>query len=434
MGKTEARQHGPGRGAGSMSVDWTRLAFGLGTAGHGGSASPFVQVEGSVDEGLASLNLLWDATAPEESVAASLGAVSRAVRPLLPGLTASPAADEAGLDAVALDFGTLPSAPERKMPPPSDEVSVVRLPLQEELPVARQLYQRCGEGLRELLGCARRGEPLRLETLEPLAESLLGSLSRCPDALLLLSQMQSRDRYTFQHLLSVGLLMMLFARSMGMEGDVVVQLGIGGLLHDIGKSRVPGRLLGAASLSRSERDELRLHVAHGCEMLQACPGVGRIPREIVAQHHERFDGSGYPLQLQGKEIGWYGQMAAIVDVYDSLIVGRGRRQGMAPTLALGRLLGDQGRCFHPGMVQSFIRAMGVYPTGSLVKLHSGRLAVVLEQNREERIKPRVQVIYHTRHRVALRPEVIDLRSSEDQIEGHESFGRWGLEPERYLPH
>lgn len=432
MGKTEARQHGPGRGAGGMSVDWTRLAFGLGTAGHGSPASPFVQVEGSVDEGLASLNLLWDATAPDESAAPCPGAASQAIRPPLPGLTASPAVDEAGLAAVALDFGMPPSVPERKMAP-REEVAAIRLPLQEELPAARQLYQRCGESLRQLLGCARRGEPLRLEALEPLAESLLGSLLRCPDALLLLSQMQSRDQYTFQHLLSVGVLMMLFARSMGMEGDVVVQLGIGGLLHDIGKSRVPGRLLGAASLSRSERDELRLHVAHGCEMLQACPGVGRIPREIVAQHHERFDGSGYPLQLQGKEIGWYGQMAAIVDVYDSLIVGRGRRQGMAPTLALGRLLGDQGRRFHPGMVQSFIRAVGVYPTGSLVKLHSGRLAVVLEQNREERIKPRVQVIYHSRHRVLLRPEVIDLRGSEDQIEGHESFGRWGLEPERYLP-
>jgi len=169
-------------------------------------------------------------------------------------------------------------------------------------------------------------------------------------------------------------------------------------------------------------------------MLQGSDEVGRIPKEIVAQHHERFDGSGYPLQLQGKEVGWYGQMAGIVDVYDSLIAGRGRRQGLPPTLALGRILSDQAGRFNPAMVQPFIRAVGVYPTGSLVQLRSGKLAVVLEQNPAERLRPRVQVIYHSRHRVALRPEEIDLAQSEEQIEGHESFLRWGLDPERYLPH
>jgi hypothetical protein len=139
------------------------------------------------------------------------------------------------------------------------------------------------------------------------------------------------------------------------------------------------------------------------------------------------------LQLRGKEIGWYGQMAGIVNVYDNLTAGRGRNPPLPPTLALGRLLGEQVWRFNPGLVHTFIRAVGVYPTGSLVQLQSGKLALVLEQNPQERLKPRVQVIYHARHHMPLRPVEVDLCHSEDQIEGHESFLRWGLDPERYLP-
>jgi HD-GYP domain-containing protein (c-di-GMP phosphodiesterase class II) len=155
---------------------------------------------------------------------------------------------------------------------------------------------------------------------------------------------------------------------------------------------------------------------------------------VASQHHERHDGSGYPNKLKGDGISLYGRMGAIVDVYDALTSDRVYHKGMSPTAALGRLLEWSGYHFEPELVKAFIRGVGIYPTGALVRLESGRLAVVLEQHEARSLQPVVKVIYHADQGHYLTPEVLDLARPDcrDRVAGHEEYEVWGIDPKRWL--
>jgi HD-GYP domain-containing protein (c-di-GMP phosphodiesterase class II) len=169
-------------------------------------------------------------------------------------------------------------------------------------------------------------------------------------------------------------------------------------------------------------------------ILQNTPGISQIALDVAGQHHERFDGTGYPNKLKGDEISLYGQMGAIVDVYDAITSDRVYHKGMPPTEALKKLLEWSKFHFKPEMVQIFIRTLGIYPSGSLVRLQSNRLGVVLEQNAEKTLQPRVKVIYHAEKLHYIPPVEIDLAhpSSNDKIVSHESFEKWGIDPAKWL--
>ncbi|MCV2217020.1 HD-GYP domain-containing protein [Thauera sp. Sel9] len=306
-------------------------------------------------------------------------------------------------------------------------------PPRHTLEQARRLHGEANLIVRNMMGDIRLGKQIEMEQIEPLVARMVDSIFSRQDALLPLARLKDHDEYTFQHSVSVCALMVAFARALDQPREIIREIAIGALLHDVGKAKVPDEILNKpAKLTDAEFVKMKNHVVQSKIILQDTPGISDIALDVAAQHHERFDGTGYPNKLKGGEISLYGQMGAIVDVYDALTSNRVYRKGMPPTEALRKLLEWSKFHFKPELVHAFIRSVGIYPTGSLVLLESQRLAVVQSQNEDQMMQPVVKVIFHTRGHY-LPPETIDLRRSQDCIVAHEDFAAWGIDPARWLP-
>lgn len=298
---------------------------------------------------------------------------------------------------------------------------------------ARALHREATQIVRDMLLDIRLGKQIELEKVEPLVTRIVDSIFTQQDALLPLARLKQHDNYTFQHSVSVCALMTAFARTLELPREIIHEIAIGALLHDVGKARVADEILNKpARLTDAEFEKMKNHVVQSKIILQATPGISDIALDVAAQHHERHDGSGYPNKLKGEAISLYGQMGAIVDVYDALTSNRVYHKGMPPTEALRKILEWSAMHFKPTLVQAFIRSVGIYPTGSLVRLESRRLAVVQAQHADKPMQPTVKVIFHTAGHY-LQPEDVDLRRSQDQIVGYEDFAAWNIDTARWLP-
>jgi HD-GYP domain-containing protein (c-di-GMP phosphodiesterase class II) len=182
---------------------------------------------------------------------------------------------------------------------------------------------------------------------------------------------------------------------------------------------------------------MRHHVVASREILEITPNISQTALEVAAQHHERYDGSGYPNRLKGDGISRIGQMAAIIDVYDAITSDRVYHKGMAPTEALRKLFEWSKFHFNPELVHAFARVVGIYPVGALVRLESERLAVVVEQRESSMLQPLVRV--DLRRKAELLPEArgrgplaADGQGGADRIVGHESPEKWQIDPMKFL--
>jgi len=307
------------------------------------------------------------------------------------------------------------------------------VPLAEEIGRARTLHRSAHRIVRGVMHDVRLGRQIEMEQIEPLVGAIVDSIFRQPDALLPLARLKHHDDYTFLHSVSVCALMTSFARELKLPRDAIKEIAIGALLHDVGKATVADAVLNKpGKLTEAEFEHMKSHVVQSKIILQDTPGVSAIAIEVAAQHHERFDGTGYPNRLAGEAISVYGQMAAIVDVYDAITSNRVYHRAMPPTEALGKLLEWSRFHFNPQLAQAFVRAIGIYPSGSLVRLESGRLAVVLAQHADKLLLPSVRVIFHAVQGHYLPPQVLDLRYAPDRIVGHESFEKWNIDAARWL--
>ena len=345
----------------------------------------------------------------------------------LKGLDVEDAPTQAEVDSrIAREMEAIAQAPARE---------VGHAPLREELEQARKLHVEANRVVKGMLHDIRLGRQIEMEQVEPLVEQMVDAIFRNQDALLPLARLKEHDHYTFQHSVSVCALLVSFARGLGLAREVIKEVAIGGLLHDVGKAKVPDAILNKpAKLTEAEFAKMKSHVVQSIIILQHTPGISQIALDVAGQHHERYDGSGYPNKLKGDGISLYGRMGAIVDVYDALTSDRVYHKGMAPTAALGRLLEWSKFHFDPGLVRSFVRCVGIYPTGSLVRLESGRLGVVMEQHKDKPMLPLVKVIFHAVHQYYLRAELIDLAwpGCLDRIVGHEEFEAWNIDPRRWV--
>jgi len=311
----------------------------------------------------------------------------------------------------------------------------IQVELKDEAARARRLQGEAHKIVRNMLDDIRLGQQIEVERVEPLVDGMVESIFRNQDALLPLARLKNHDDYTFQHSVGVCALLVAFGRSMKLDKAVIRQLALGGLLHDVGKARIPERILNKpAKLNEDEFTHMKRHVDEGVLLLQESGGVSEIALQVVGQHHERFDGSGYPGALDGAGISLYGQMASIVDVYDAITSARVYHKGMPPTQALKKLLEWSSHHFDPQLVQAFVRSLGIYPSGSLVMLDSKRLGVVLEQNEGNLLEPVVRVFYHTGQKHYIPPEIIDLsKFQQDRIASFESYEKWNIDPYQWLP-
>lgn len=235
--------------------------------------------------------------------------------------------------------------------------------------------------------------------------------------------------------MAVGTLLISFCRALSIDRAEIELAGIGGLLHDIGKMKIPRYLLNKPGrLSDAEFEMMKNHVGEGRLLMENTKGMSQISIDVAAEHHERYDGSGYPLGLKGEEISHYGRMAAIVDVYDALTSTRSYHSGSEPTSVLRQLLESAGHHFDTPLVHSFIRTVGIYPVGTLVKLANDDIAVVIEQHHEDLLHPKVKAVFNSRLRSYIRPRNYDLSNPNchQRIVCFEIPSRWRIEPRAYL--
>jgi len=312
------------------------------------------------------------------------------------------------------------------------------VPLKDEIANARAVHDDAHFIAQQMLADVRLGRQVEVEKIEPVVERITDSVFRNRDALISLSRIKNKDDYTFQHSVSVCVLLVSFCQAMGYERNVMREVGIGGLLHDIGKMRIPNHILNKpVELTGPEFATMQSHAALGREILRKTPGVPETAVLIASQHHERFDGTGYPDRLKGSQISMFGQMASIVDVYDALTSNRIYHSGMEPVAALKKIFEWSKSHFNEELVHHFIRTIGIYPVGSLVSLKSGRIGVVVDPDNMNLLHPTVRVIFDMNSGRRIPSQDIDFSMTGDstpidKIVGHESPQRWGIDPYAYL--
>lgn len=291
--------------------------------------------------------------------------------------------------------------------------------LDRELSHANELYDDALKTLAELMAALPPGQPLPSEATRSMVRQFMGSLLRNSDALICLAHLRERDRYLLEHALNCSILMTVFGRSLQLPETDVEQLALAALWHDIGKIRIDAAVLDKPGrLTAEEFREVRRHVEYGLEMTDSVPGVTTLMRDAIAHHHERLDGNGYPNKLRGDGISKAGRMMAIVDSYDAMTAPRLYRNAVTAVRAFKVLRADSYALYDAELVMAFIKAIGFYPAGSLVKLKSQRLAFVLAANPDKPYQPLVKVFYHARFRQPLPVQDVDLADPDcdDDIE------------------
>ncbi len=284
-----------------------------------------------------------------------------------------------------------------------------RVPLEEEIVIAQRIHSQAQGLVGDFMNNVKLGGAIDIAPIHKLADELQHSVFRNANALSCLGRIREKDNYLLEHSVNLSVLMSLFGNYRGLSADVLHQTIVGALLHDLGKILTPDDILHKPGrLTPEEFEVMKLHARHSRDILAATEGIGELTVITAAQHHERLDGSGYPEGLKGNEISEYGRMVAITDVYDAITADRVYHKGLTPTQGLKKLLEWSGDHLDPVLVKEFIRCIGLYPVGSLVLLESGRLGVVVEANDSDQRLPTVKVIYHTRFRMAIPVETLDL--------------------------
>ena len=319
----------------------------------------------------------------------------------------------------------------------TETVAPRRVSATEEMGRAKKIHAEAHKIIHNIMQDVRLGEQVKLEKVEPLVEQMTESILRNGGALLSLCRVKNKDDYTFLHSVSVCALQVSFCRALGMDAATLHLAGIGGLLHDIGKVKVPDMILNKAGrLTDEEFKAMKCHVTESKQILDQIEGIRELSIQVAYQHHERYDGSGYPEGLKGEAISQMGKMAAICDVYDAITSDRVYHKGLAPHEALRKIFEWSKFHFDPVLVQQFLRTIGIYPVGTLVMLESGRLAIVLEQGEGNLLQPTVKAIYDSRRQQYIAPTVVDLsrpigHGGGDKIVGHETPDRWGIDLSRF---
>ncbi len=280
---------------------------------------------------------------------------------------------------------------------------------------AMRIFGKSKKAVTAMYSDVRLGKVVRAEKLVPLVDEITDSIDRNPRAFISIAQLKTRHEYTYMHSVAVCALMINLARELRFGEAAVRDAGMAGLLHDIGKALMPADVLDKpAKLTDDEYEVMKSHPVRGRDLLAQSSGVSHNALEVCLRHHEKFDGSGYPDGMAGDRLSLFARMSALCDVYDAVTSERCYKRPWTPVEAVQTMRGWTGH-FDPEMFELFVRSVGIYPVGALVRLKSGRSGMVIGENPEDPTRPPVLSVPDTFNPTA---ERIDMR--DDEIVGMES--------------
>jgi len=287
---------------------------------------------------------------------------------------------------------------------PKDDSRAFALELKEAAAICR----RGRDAVASMFAEARMGRTIDAEGCLPLVEEISRSVAGNSGALISLARLKTRDDYTYMHSVAVCALMVALARQLGQDEQACREAGLAGLVHDMGKALMPVEVLQKPGrLTDEEMALMRTHPERGHDLLCASGAVGAAALDVVLHHHERINGQGYPHRLAGERLSLLARMGAVCDVYDAITSNRPYKAGWDPAESIARMASWQGH-FDKAVLSAFVHSLGIYPTGSVVRLASGRIAVVVEQNPGALLAPVVCIFFSTKSQLHVTPERIDL--------------------------
>jgi len=273
----------------------------------------------------------------------------------------------------------------------------------------------------------RMGKSVDVGGARQLVDEITDSVTRNPGAIISLARLKSVDDYTYMHSVAVCALMVSLAKQLGFDAQQIQIAGLAGMFHDMGKALVPLKILNKpGQLTIEEFATMRRHPEDGNAILTSGSYLDPIVLDVCLHHHEKSDGSGYSKGLKGEQISLHAKMAAVCDVYDAITSNRPYKSGWDPAESLRKMASWANGHFDQTVFQAFVKSLGIYPVGSLVRLKSGRLGVVVEQSRASLTTPTVRVFYSTNASMRIEPELIDLarNNGQESIVGREDPALW----------
>ena len=273
---------------------------------------------------------------------------------------------------------------------------------------------------------ARMGKTVDTGGAKKLVEEITDSVARNPGALISLARLKTADDYTYMHSVAVCAMMVSLAKQLGMDEPQTRLAGLAGLMHDLGKAAMPMEVLNKpGKLTDAEFAIIKSHPEEGYRMLLTGQNVDPVVLDVCLHHHEKVDGSGYPKALRGEDITLFAKMGAVCDVYDAITSNRPYKAGWDPAESLRKMAEWSHGHFDAKVFQAFVKSLGIYPIGSLVRLSSGRLGVVVEQTGKSLTTPSVKVFFSTKSNMRIVPEVIDLsKATNEKIVSREDPAVW----------
>lgn len=283
----------------------------------------------------------------------------------------------------------------------------------KELEKAKEIHKITLEAVKSTLHDVRMGKQINVKKVEEATEEMVESIIRNPDALVSLAQIKGYDDYTYEHSVNVGILITSLVYSMGYPRDLLFEAGIGGILHDIGKMTIPEHILNKPGrFTPEEYSIMKRHPENGLRILRKAESISEFSKIVVIEHHERYNGSGYPKGIRYREIHEIGLVAAVVDVYDAMTTDRVYRAAWPPPKALALIFKGANVDFSPRIVDLFTKNLGIYPVGSFVKLASGEMGLVIKVDRGSFFTPDVLILFNEKGERLKKP--VEYKLSELQ--------------------
>ncbi len=344
-----------------------------------------------------------------------------------------------GSDVVAEVKGDAEITQARPPPPPPPTTPVVErvarvretkpVPASQEVERAALICQESKAAVVSMFEEVRMGKAVDVGGARQLVEDISDSISRNPGAIISLARLKTADDYTYMHSVAVCAMMVALAKQLGLDEAQTRSCGMAGLLHDLGKVAMPVDVLNKpGKLTDAEFDIMKQHPVEGHKMLLAGSGVDPVAIDVVLHHHEKTSGTGYPKGLKGDQISLYSKMGAVCDVYDAITSNRPYKAGWDPAESLRKMAEWANGHFDLMIFQAFVKSMGIYPVGSLIRLKSGRIGVVMEQSNKSLTTPIIKVFYSTKSEMRIPPVIVDLSKTTevDKILNREDPAKWNF--------